>query len=430
LGTATLDKGVATVTTSTLAFGTHTITAQYAGDADHNASTSVPIKLFVYTAPDAPTIGAATAGDGKATISFTPPAYNGGSPITGYTVTATPEGTGKSATVTVPATGINPGIEHTLEVTGLTNGTRYTFTVTASNAGLTSAPSAPATTPIRLLHRPEITWNISSTTITYGTALDEKLLNATADVPGKFTYSPEPGTVLEARDDQTIYATFIPTDENANLRLTAVKSINVAKATPAISWNPQTIAYGTALGEAQLGAAAMHNGAVVPGTLTYTANGNTLNVGDILAAGDHTIKVAFVPSTYYARNYNNVEATATLTVQKATPTIKWDAPAAINYGTPVGNTQLAAIASHNGATVPGTLTYTTEGKALKSGDMLAAGEHPLKVTYTPADAANYNSVEATVSLTVAKAPLTVTASSHSITKARSFQPPALAIVDS
>jgi DNA-binding beta-propeller fold protein YncE len=41
------------------------------------------------TAPDAPTIGTATAGPPSATVRFTPPASNGGSTITGYTVTAT-----------------------------------------------------------------------------------------------------------------------------------------------------------------------------------------------------------------------------------------------------------------------------------------------------------------------------------------------------
>ena len=82
------------------------------------------------TAPDAPTIGTATAGNESASVSFTAPANNGDATITSYTVTSSPggfTGTGTSSPITV---------------TGLTNGTSYTFTVTATNSAGTSAASA------------------------------------------------------------------------------------------------------------------------------------------------------------------------------------------------------------------------------------------------------------------------------------------------
>src|SRR5690606_675094 len=78
--------------------------------------------VAIPTAPDAPTIGTATAGDGQVSVSFTAPADDGGSAITGYTVTSSPGG--------VTATGASSPIT----VTGLTNGTAYTFSVTATNA--------------------------------------------------------------------------------------------------------------------------------------------------------------------------------------------------------------------------------------------------------------------------------------------------------
>ena len=55
------------------------------------------------SAPGAPTIGTATAGIASALITFTPPASDGGSPITVYTVTSSPggvTGTGASSPIT------------------------------------------------------------------------------------------------------------------------------------------------------------------------------------------------------------------------------------------------------------------------------------------------------------------------------------------
>lgn len=85
------------------------------------------------TVPDAPVMGSAIAGNAQATVSFTAPASNGGSAITGYTVTSNPAGGTDSD-------GGGTALNHL--VTGLTAGTSYTFTVTAMNAIGVSAPSS------------------------------------------------------------------------------------------------------------------------------------------------------------------------------------------------------------------------------------------------------------------------------------------------
>ncbi|MGY1773452.1 fibronectin type III domain-containing protein [Blastococcus sp. SYSU D00813] len=90
----------------------------------------------VVSAPGAPTGVTATRGDRQATVSWAA-APDGGSPVTGYLVTASPGGATATTTGGTSAT-----------VTGLANGTAYTFTVTATNAvgtGPASAASAAVT---------------------------------------------------------------------------------------------------------------------------------------------------------------------------------------------------------------------------------------------------------------------------------------------
>jgi hypothetical protein len=88
------------------------------------------------TVPGAPTGVVATALNGAATVSFSPPASNGGASISAYVVTASPGG----------AAQLFGGTTGTF--TGLANGVTYTFTVRARNSagdGPSSAPSNPVT---------------------------------------------------------------------------------------------------------------------------------------------------------------------------------------------------------------------------------------------------------------------------------------------
>jgi uncharacterized protein (TIGR02145 family) len=102
-----------------------------------SASTAVT-PVAPNTVPGPPTSVVATAGNASASVAFVAPTNNGGSAITGYTVTSSPGG--------ITATGTTSPIN----VTGLTNGTAYTFTIVATNAIGNSSPStaSSAVTPL------------------------------------------------------------------------------------------------------------------------------------------------------------------------------------------------------------------------------------------------------------------------------------------
>ena len=103
--------------------------------SETSGSASVELSVGA-SVPDAPTDVVAAAGDGQASIQFTPPVSDGGDPVVYYTATAYPGGQSASSTGS-PIT-----------VAGLTNGTAYVFTVSATNnvgRGLESSPSSAVT---------------------------------------------------------------------------------------------------------------------------------------------------------------------------------------------------------------------------------------------------------------------------------------------
>jgi RHS repeat-associated protein len=133
-------------------------------------------------------------------------------------------------------------------------------------------------------------------------------------------------------------------------------------------------------------------------------------VGSISSTGLYTApspvtaqQTVIVTATSQADTSKSGTATVTLAVAKITPTITWATPAAITYGTAISAAQLDATAS-----VPGTFVYTPT-----VGTVLAAGSRTLSVAFTPTNTTLYNTATASVTLTVNKATLTVTAANAS-----------------
>ena len=95
---------------------------------------------------------------------------------------------------------------------------------------------------------------------------------------------------------------------------------------------------------------------------------------------------------YVADNYNHrIQKFNT----KTTPTITWNNPADIIYGTALSSTQLNAVAKNpvSGATVDGTFTYNPAAETI-----LAVGIHTLNVDFTPTYPATYNTTSKDVTI--------------------------------
>ena len=118
----------------------YTFTISATNSEDYTSVVSESVIVTPTDVPGAPKNISGVSGDESITLSWDLPDSNGGSEITGYTITRTP---GNITTTTADRTTI---------ITGLTNGTEYTFTIVAINAvgtssGTTSSAIKPGAVP-------------------------------------------------------------------------------------------------------------------------------------------------------------------------------------------------------------------------------------------------------------------------------------------
>jgi hypothetical protein len=235
--------------------------------------------------------GTGTGGSGPATVTLvwpTPAPIATGTPLNGIQLNATANVPGTFVYVPPAGTVLTPG-SHVLSVTFTPTDTTTYSPATASVQILVTSAAA------------TITWPTPAP-IVYGTALSATQLDATANVPGTFVYSPAAGAVLNA-GVQTLTTTFTPTDAVTYSTATATVQLVVTQVAPALQWStPASIAFGTALSATQLNATAS-----VPGTFLYTPA-----AGAVLPVGEQTLSVLFTPSDNV--DYTTATATVPLTV--------------------------------------------------------------------------------------------------------------------
>jgi hypothetical protein len=122
-----------------------------------------------------------------------------------------------SVSLTVSVQPYGPGASGLIAV--IASSPNFSNNVTASDTVIFQQP-------------PAITWPTPAN-IVFGTALGGTQLNATASVPGVFSYSPAAGTVLSV-GQHTLTANFAPTDTTDYTPATATVTLTVIPATPSL----------------------------------------------------------------------------------------------------------------------------------------------------------------------------------------------------
>ena len=353
--------------------GTNTLSVTFIpGDTvDYNSATDT-VHLAVSRAPLT-----VTASNASRTYGQTNPAFTG-------TITGLQNGDNITATYSCSATTNSPVGTYAITPSLVDPQDRQTnYIVTPSNGTLTVTMAAPV-----------LSW-ATPAAITYGTALGPSQLDASANVPGSFAYTPSAGTVLNTG---TSALSVLFTPSNTADYTSASDGVNLA-----VSPAPLTVTASNAsqpYGQAN---------PVFTGAITGLQNGDNITATYSCSAtsksppGTYAITPALVDPANRQTNYVVTLSNGTLTVTAALPLLSWAAPANIVYGTALSSNQLDAAAN-----VPGNFAY-----APSAGAVLDTGTNTLSVLFTPSDALDYTNATGNVSLVVTPAPLSVTASNAS-----------------
>jgi len=259
---------------------------------------------------------------------------------------------------------------------------------------------------------PTITWPTPAP-ISYGTALSTTQLDASADVPGTFSYAPLLGAVLPV-GSQTLNAIFLPTDTIHYTTATAhvVLAINPAASGTALvsSLNPSFVGQSVTL-------AANVSGVNPTGTVAFTDAGTAIAppvslTGAIaslttgaLAVGSHSI-VAM-----YSGDANNLGSASSALQQLVNSPVVSAVTLTSSLNPSFAGQSVTITANVTGLNPTGTVTFAdggtpigspflaTNGSATWLTSALTAGSHNITASYS-GDVANMPSASSTLVQTV------------------------------
>ena len=354
IGTAQMSGNTATLSLSTLSGGSHSITANWPGNASYSPVTSA---IFTQVVTDStPTVTLSSSGS---------PANAGSSVTFTATVSSGPSGniTFYDGGSVLGTAAINSGTA-ILSTSLLAAGTHYITAAWPGNSNYSAVVSSSFPQNISgTTKTPIITWATPST-IAYGTPLSSIQLNATSSVtPGTFSYSIPTGTILKA-GAYTLWVTFTPADTNTYNTVEASVPLTVVQATPALVWpTPADISSGTALGPNQLNATSS-----VVGSLSYSPA-----LGTVLTPGPHILTATFTPAD--PADFTSATETADITVTE--PGNTWDTG---TVTITVNNTLAASTTYGKGATPSSIAEGLAAGITTESPVNISAVDNTLSLT--------------------------------------------------
>jgi len=389
IGQGTLNaQGVASFSTTTLAVGTHTITAVYLGNGSYSTSTSAPVQHTVVLATPTLTLagpgtpvnagttftmmatlssngvaptGPLTLHNGAATLAMLTVAANGtftfsniSLPAGTYQLTAVYGGDANNAAVTSAPVTVTVQLTPTTtslisSINPATLGQSVTFTATASGGTPLPTGSIKFMDGATLLGTSPVggggVATFTTSTLTFGTHA------ITAVYQGDVDHAVSTSATL---NEQIVQASAASLSSSLNPSIFGANVVFTVKVTGVGSLVPT-------------GTVTFKDGAATLGMETLDGTGTGTLQTSSLAVGSHSISVSYSGDS----DYSTASTSLIQTVQSATTQVTLAASAnPATYATPVTFT---ATITDNGGIATGSVTFTDGGTAIGTGLLNASG---------------------------------------------------------